>query len=182
MFRSLFSRLMVTYFIIILVTLVTLTLLLSGEFQRYILNSTEEELVCEANELNRHYQLYDMGWVSTEYLNLISDGITYYDHTSIWVVRVVGDLGLIEFEYNSQRIESAGDIRPFDREEIIAVLKGNITRNTGYFGERFSVPVLTIGVPLKLNGYIQGAIFLHTPLEDINGHYLKYIPVYGEPL
>ena len=97
MFRSLFSRLMVTYFIIILVTLVILTLLLSGEFQRYILKTTEEELIREANELNRHYQLYDIGWVSKEYLELISDGITYYENTSIWVVRVVGDLGLIEF-------------------------------------------------------------------------------------
>jgi len=158
---------MVTYFIIILVTLVILTLLLSGEFQRYILKTTEEELIREANELNRHYQLYDIGWVSKEYLELISDGITYYENTSIWVVRVVGDLGLIEFEYNSNNSESTGDIRPFSREEIITVLKGNITRNTGYFGERFSVPVLTIGVPLKLNGYIRGAIFLHTPLEDI---------------
>lgn len=168
MFRSLFTRLMVTYFIIILVTLITLGLLLSGEFQRYILKSTEKELIREANELNKHYELYDRGWVSTQYLELISDGITYYDHTSIWVVKVVGDLGLIDFEYNSQEQESKGDIKPFSKEEIITVLNGNITRNIGHFGERFSVPVLTVGVPLKINGFIRGAIFLHTPVEEID--------------
>lgn len=183
MFRSLFSRLMITYFIIILITLITLTLLLSGEFQRSILKSTEEELIREANELNRHYQLYDRGWISEEYLEIISDGITYYDNTSIWVVRVVGDIGLIEFEYNSQKAESVGDIRPFSKEEIITVLKGNITKNTGYFGERFSVPVLTIGVPLKLNGYIRGAIFLHTPLEDIKRSLFEiYTSIWGAAL
>ena len=34
----------------------------------------------------------DKGWVSRE-LQLISHGITRYEKTSIWVVRVVGDIG-----------------------------------------------------------------------------------------
>ena len=94
MFRSLFSRLMVTYFVIMLITLITLGLFLSNALQKYTLKATEEELIREAKELNRHYELYDKGWVSREYLQLISHGITRYEKTSIWVVRVVGDIGL----------------------------------------------------------------------------------------
>ena len=70
MFRSLFSRLMVTYLIIMLITLITLGLFLSGAFQRYVVRTTEEELIREARELNRHYELYDKGWVSREYMEL----------------------------------------------------------------------------------------------------------------
>ena len=41
-------------------------------------------------------------------------------------------------------------------------------KNIGKFGERFSVPVLTVGIPLKIGGSIKGAIFFHTPIEEID--------------
>ena len=168
MFRSLFSRLMVTYFVIMLITLITLGLFLSSALQKYTLKSTEEELIREAKELNRHYELYDKGWVSREYLQLISHGITRYEKTSIWVVRVVGDIGLLHFQYTPQGADEEMEVTPFSKDEIINVLKGNMIKNIGKFGERFSVPVLTIGVPLKLDQQIKGAIFFHTPVEEID--------------
>ncbi len=168
MFRSLFSRLMVTYFVIILITLITAGLFLSSALQRYILRSTEEELIREAKELNRHYVLYDKGWVSREYLELISDGITRYRNTSIWVVRVVGDIGLLQFQYTPDGVSNEAEIAPFSKDEIINVLKGNIIKNIGKFGDRFSAPVLTVGLPLKLEQRIRGAIFFHTPVEEMN--------------
>ena len=168
MFRSLFSRLMVTYFIIMLITLITLGLFLSGAFQRYIIKNTEEELIREARELNKHYELYDKGWVSREYMELISDGITRYENTNIWVVRVVGDIGLLQFQYTPRGANNEMEVAPFSKEEIINVLKGSIIKNIGKFGERFPVPVLTVGLPLKLGQQIRGAIFFHTPIEEIN--------------
>jgi signal transduction histidine kinase len=168
MFRSLFSRLMVTYFIIMLITLVALGLFLSSSSQRHTIKSTEEELIREARELNRHYELYDKGWVSSEYLELICDGITRHDNTSIWVVRVVGDIGLLQFQYNPQGLKGEMEVAPFSKDEIINVLKGNIIKNIGRFGDRFSVPVLTVGLPLRLDQKIKGAIFFHTPIEEIN--------------
>ena len=60
------------------------------------------------------------------------------------------------------------EVTPFSKDEIINVLKGNMIKNIGKFGERFSVPVLTIGVPLKLDQQIKGAIFFHTPVEEID--------------
>lgn len=168
MFRSLFTRLMVTYMVIMLITLITLSLFLSSALQRYVIRTTEEELIREARELNRHYELYDRGWVSREYMELISDGITSYENTSIWVVRVVGDIGLLQFQYNPKGSDYEMEITPFSKEEIINVLRGNIIKNIGKFGERFSVPVLTVGIPLKISGSIKGAIFFHTPIEEIN--------------
>lgn len=168
MFRSLFSRLMVTYMIIMLITLLTLSLFLSSALQRYVIRTTEEELIREAKELNRHYELYDRGWVSREYMELISDGITSYENTSIWVVRIAGDIGLLQFQYKPKGSDYVMEITPFSKEEIINVLRGNIIKNIGKFGERFSVPVLTIGIPLKIGGNIKGAIFFHTPIEEID--------------
>ena len=64
-------------------------------------------------ELNRHYELYDKGWVSREYLQLISHGITRYEKTSIWVVRVVGDIGLLHFQYTPQGADEEMEVTPF---------------------------------------------------------------------
>ncbi|NLN41367.1 MAG: cell wall metabolism sensor histidine kinase WalK [Clostridiales bacterium] len=159
---------MVTYLIIMLITLITLSLFLSSALQRYVIRTTEEELIREAKELNRHYELYDRGWVSREYMELISDGITSYENTSIWVVRVVGDISLLQFQYNPNGLDNEMEITPFSKEEITNVLRGNIIKNIGKFGERFSVPVLTVGIPLKIGGSIKGAIFFHTPIEEID--------------
>lgn len=168
MFRSLFSRLMVTYLIIMIITLITLGLFLSGAFQKYIIKNTEEELIREARELNSHYELYDKGWVSHEYMELISNGITRYENTSIWVVRVVGDIGLLQFQYTPYEMDNEMEVAPFSKDEINSVLKGDIIKNIGKFGERFSVPMLTVGIPLKLGQKIRGAIFFHTPIEEID--------------
>ncbi|NLJ40923.1 MAG: cell wall metabolism sensor histidine kinase WalK [Clostridiales bacterium] len=167
MFRSLFSRLMAAYFIIILITLVIAGLFLSKALQKHIIRTTEEELLREAEELNRHYSLYDKGWVSHDYMKLISEGITRYDNTSIWVVRVVGDIGLLQFQYTPGASNSQ-EVAPFTKDEIINVLKGNEIRYIGKFGERFTVPMLTVGLPLKLDQRIKGAIFFHTPVQGIN--------------
>ncbi|NLY61362.1 MAG: cell wall metabolism sensor histidine kinase WalK [Clostridiales bacterium] len=134
-----------------------------------MIRTTEEELIREAKELNRHYELYDRGWVSREYMELISDGITSYENTSIWVVRVVGDIGLLQFQYNPRgTTDREMEVTPFSKEEIINVLSGNIIKNIGKFGDRFSAPVLTVGIPLKISGKIRGAIFFHTPIEELD--------------
>ena len=98
----------------------------------------------------------------------LSDGITSYDNTSIWVVRVVGDIGLLQFQYDPHGVNEEMEVAPFSKEELVNVLRGNIIKNIGRFGERFSVPVLTVGIPLKLDQRIKGAIFFHTPIEEID--------------
>lgn len=167
MFSSLFSKLMTIYLIIILITLIILGLFLSSSLQKYTIQSTEDELIREAKELNRHYELYDKGWVSRDYIELICDGITKYENTSIWVVRIVGDVGLLQFQYNTKGIEEM-ELAPFNKDELVNVLRGNIFNSIGKFGDRFSVPVLTVGLPLELDDKIKGAIFFHTPVEDLN--------------
>jgi len=51
MFRSIFTRLMVTYFVIIVVTIVILGLLLSTFFMDYAFSTKARELIREAQEL-----------------------------------------------------------------------------------------------------------------------------------
>ena len=59
MFRSLFSRLMVTYLIIMLITLITLSLFLSSALQRYVIRTTEEELIREVGTYKALSKIHD---------------------------------------------------------------------------------------------------------------------------
>ena len=53
-------------------------------------------------------------------------------------------------------------------DEFVQVLEGNTITRVGRFGESFPVPVLTVGMPLKINDKVGGTIFLHSPIKGIN--------------
>jgi len=165
MFRTLFSRLMVTYFIIILVTLTILSLLLSTYFKDYIFNSRKEELIREGKELSPYISLYAMGLMDENSLYSIFQSIDRYKNTTIWVTDLFGNIWI---PYSSTGENEKWKEQKINAEEFVQVLKGNIITKIGRFGERFPVPVLTVGVPLVIRDRIRGAILLHSPVEEIN--------------
>lgn len=165
MFRSLFTRLMVTYFVIILITLIVLGLLLSAFFQNYILQQRRGELIQEANLLNPFIESFLNGYMDKRSLESIFKVVDRYKDTTIWVADQSGIIG-ISYSSSIQDKEKWEDLKLTD-EEFMRVLKGNIVTRTGRFGNRFPGPVLTVGSPLKVNNRIRGAIFIHSSVEEI---------------
>ena len=165
MFRSLFIRLMVTYFIIILITLVILGLLLSTFFMDYTFNMKAQELIREGKALNPYIEMYSMGMLTQEMLYNYFTTIDRFLNTTVWVS---DGLGYIWLAYSASREDQEKwEEQKLTEEEFIQVLKGNIITKTGQFGGRFSTPVLTVGVPLRIRNRIRGAIFLHSPVQGI---------------
>src|SRR5690606_26557030 len=85
MFRSIFTRLMVTYFVIIVVTIVILGLLLSTFFMDYTFSKKEQELIREAQELNPYIEMYSMGLMDQRSLYSYFKIIDRFLNTTIWV-------------------------------------------------------------------------------------------------
>jgi signal transduction histidine kinase len=165
MFRSLFTRLMVTYFVIIVVTLIILGLLLSTFFLDYTYSKKTQELIREARELNPYIEMYSLGLINKGALYNYFTVIDRFLNTTVWVS---DGLGYIWIAYStSKEDEEKWKEQQLTEEEFIQVLKGNTITKTGKFGGRFDVPVLTIGVPLRINNKIRGAIFLHSPVQGI---------------
>ncbi len=165
MFRSLFGRLMVTYFIIILVTLLALGILLSTFFQEYIFSNRAEELIREGEALVPYVELYAIGLIDARTLQNYFEVIDRFLNTTIWIT---DELGYIWRTYSADEdaAERWNDQR-LTVEEFVQVLKGNTITRVGRFNEQFAVPVLTVGVPLRINNKIRGAIFLHSPVHEL---------------
>lgn len=165
MFRSLFVRLIVAYFIIILATLLALSLFLTTFFMEYTFNTRTENLLREARELNEHVKLYALGWISRESLISYFRIVDRFLNTSIWIT---DELGYIWLPYSAaQEQEDRWMEQKLTEEEFAQVLNGETIIKTGRFGGRFPNPVLTVGIPLEIAGEVRGGIFLHSPVEGI---------------
>jgi len=165
MFRSLFVRLIVAYFVIILVTLIALSLFMTSFFMEYTFNTRTRQLLREARALNEHVEMYAFGWISREYLYNHFRVIDRFLNTSIWIT---DELGYIWLPYSSAKEQEERWMeQKLTEEEFVQVLKGGTIIKTGRFGGRFPIPVLTVGVPLNIAGDIRGGIFLHSPIEGI---------------
>jgi len=165
LFRSLFVRLIVAYFVIILATLVAFSLFLTGFFMEYTFNTRTRQLLREASALNEHVEMFALGWISREYLVSHFKVIDRFLNVSIWIT---DELGYIWLAYSpAKEQEERWMEQKLTEEEFIQVLKGGTIIKTGRFGGRFPIPVLTVGVPLDVAGNISGGIFLHSPVEGI---------------
>lgn len=165
MFRSLFSRLMVTYFIIILVTIIVLGVLLSSFFQDYIFSRRAEELIREGEALSPYVELYALGHIDGRTLQNYFRVIDRFLNTTIWIT---DELGYIWRTYSAdaEAAERWHDQR-VTVEEFVQVIQGKSITRIGRFNEEFPVPVLTVGVPLRISSRIRGAIFLHSPIQEL---------------
>lgn len=167
MFKSIFSKLMSTYFVIILITIIVLGMLISTFVKNYTFNRRTEELQREATELNQYIEMYAVGNISEWSLYSYFKLADRYKNTTIWVVDATGHIWL---SYSSSdEDKDKWKEQQLTVEEFIQVLKGKNITKVGKFGERFPVPVLTVGVPLKMDDKVRGAIFIHSPVEEIKG-------------
>ncbi|MGI6537984.1 MAG: ATP-binding protein [Caldicoprobacterales bacterium] len=165
-FRSLYVRLMVAYFIIILTALSVLGILLSTFFQRYIMETSKEELIREGKAISQYINLYLKGYIDSSVLHYQYQIIDRFLGTTIWVT---DELGYIWSSHNSAMLEEVDwDNQKVTVDEFTQVLSGETITRIGKFSESFPVPVLTVGMPWTLNNKIRGTIFLHSPLEGIN--------------
>lgn len=167
MFKSLFSRLVITYFIIILVTITVLGVILSSFFQDSIFTRRAEELRREATDLNPYIEMYALGVLDEWYLYNYFKIADRYKDTTIWVV---DEMGYIWLSYSSSAEETEKwKEQQLTAKEFAQILDGETIIKEGKFGERFPVPVLTVGVPFTIKNNIAGAVFLHSPVQEIEG-------------
>ncbi|HHY82385.1 MAG TPA: cell wall metabolism sensor histidine kinase WalK [Clostridiales bacterium] len=166
MFRSLFVRLMVTYFVIILSALLTLGILLSSFFQDYIMDTRKEELLREGKAISQYIELYSLGLIDSLTLRYQYQVIDRFLGATIWVTN---ERGYIWSSHNSSQLDEVDwENHKLTVDEFVQVLEGNTITRIGRFGESFAVPVLTVGMPLIINNKIQGTVFLHSPIQGIN--------------
>jgi signal transduction histidine kinase len=163
MFRSLYVKLMVTYSVILIATMLLLGVLLSSFFQDTITENRTQELIREGNALTPYLEYFTYGIYDIWALEGQFKVIDRFLNVSIWMTDTNGRIYYVYPETDNELWQN----HRLTDEILEPVLRGETIKVQGNFGDRFTVPVITVGMPLKNAQGIIGTIFLHSPIQEL---------------
>ncbi|HUW63586.1 MAG TPA: ATP-binding protein [Spirochaetia bacterium] len=155
---NLFSRLLVSYLLVILITLLAVGLAMSRFFTTYYYDAKQQELVSSGQQLAAQVApLLQQGQAVGPGLSSRTFGILREDH-----VRFLSREDLLQPAGASP--PSAPPMWP-DAAARAAVLNGQVVVKRGFLFDRNA---LGVAVPVENQGQVAGALLLFTPVADIN--------------
>ncbi len=166
MFKSIFSKLLFAYFLIIIITFTIVGVMLFSLLEDYVTSEKEEVLIYAAEKIN------EITTVFLENNNPIAErlyriNIESYGANIQSFIIVVDISGKIFATSSSQnRIIEGENIK--NKEQFKETMLGKQTKKIGTFEGFFNETVLTIGMPILYNGEIAGTVFLNSPIPEIN--------------
>lgn len=160
MFRSIFSRLFWTYFITMIIVLVSTSVAMYG-FLGYYTAKKQYDLSVKTSK-------------NVEYLTIVlhieNNDIrskTVYNSTlASWSAFTGLDITVVN--NNGEIISSTSNIPRVPANLLKGVLAGKNIRTNGYFGNFYNKRVFTVGIPLYYRNNIIGGMFFNTPIPDLN--------------
>ena len=161
MLNTVFKKLMTTYFVIIAVTFLVLGLLISQLLGNYYFQRHEKLLLEEGRKINEWVIDYLNGFISRERFNMELQSLERYMNTRIWVLDRRG----VIYGVSSNEKEWIG--KQITAMEMLDVLKGHVIVKKGIYDEGGKTPMITVGVPILVNGRVDNAIIMHSPLYEV---------------
>lgn len=160
--RSFFVKLLVTYLLIIFITLSVLGLLLGQLYQSYIYSEKEDALTTQGKEINNLVTSFLSGELSNLRFN---DQLAAIDRISKDQIWIVDNQGMVYRVSTSSKDNVQGS--KLDKNQYKKLLQGQIVINITEDKNHFDSKMMSVGVPLKFNGQVQGATLLHTSIVGI---------------
>lgn len=189
MLRTIFSKIVVIFIAILLVsTSITGTMLYI--FLGNFVSQQKEDLLNETGDsinslLNAYYNNYNNPILGSMYREMMDKTLEYYSYNTdslIWVVSPDGEIGVMKGEQalNPKVVrgildklrDSSGKLRLQEPAQYKDVMSGNkpFVKEIGDFHGLFketNVSWLTIQKPFTYNGEVLGAVYLHTPIPEV---------------
>lgn len=110
----------------------------------------------------QYAKAYYTGVIDLEQLSFEMQVLDKYLDAMIWIVDADGRI------YEVSRKENEAWLgQQLTMEQINEVFEGKILTVKGRFGGYFKEPVLTVGYPIILGDKVYGALFMHTPIPEI---------------
>lgn len=160
--KSLFTKLISAYFIILVISYSLVAVFLSFWFYKYYYNQKTNMLINQGYTLNKSINDYLSKKISKERLLTQISIMDEMTNARVWLVDKYGFL----YAYSSNDMKNMMGKQITD-QEIQEVRSGNIVIKNGSFRQIFSTPMLTVGIPIIVDGQVQSAVFLHTPLMEL---------------
>ncbi|MBS4022779.1 MAG: HAMP domain-containing protein [Dethiobacter sp.] len=158
---NIFSKLLSTYLVIILITLLVVGLFLAQMFQNYYYNARQNELTVKGQEVSAIFINYMLGF---------QDPRTSED--LLFLLDRFLDARVVPVERNNLLLASCPGFHEFGLSltdsELDNVLNGQIVSKRGYHQD-LRIQMATVVVPMFVFNEVVGAVFLHAPLTGIAG-------------
>lgn len=160
--NRLFKKLFISNIIIVAITLAVVSIMFYIMFQNYYFAEKEKIMLEEAQEINTILNEFAVGDINLDKWNQELNVVTRLINATVWIVDKEG------LVYSQSQQGKPWMKITLSKADIQNILKGESIVKKGYFGGAFTSPVLTVGVPLVIKGHIEGAIFMHASLEEMN--------------
>lgn len=162
--KGLFSKMFLTYIVIIAVSFVLTATVLSLWFQGYYLEQRKAQLKSESQFIMAAARQYLNQEISVERVNNILNQIGQYINTDIFVTDNYGYL------YAVSNTKYEGMIGKQIITKDLEILRfGNDVDVQGNYDGKFKEKVHTFIIPIKDGGIFKGAIMMNTSINEING-------------
>lgn len=160
---SLYSKLVVTYFVVILVSFVLLAAVLSVWFQNYYYNQKRQSMLSQARIVNGLYEDLKYGNIEPE---KFKESLGYIDNllnTRIWFVDLFSTVQAVSEDADEKMVG-----KEINTVEVNNVLKKGVEiSKEGLFSDKLKTPFYTVMFPLQINNQIAGVTIMNTPVFDI---------------
>jgi len=161
MFKSIFSRLMFTYLIIITAVIVTISIALSIGYSDYVFNDKEQEQLKSAKKVSRMVGNYLNGMITKNELDSSINSIGYVTDSSIYAINA--NLDSIKDKSNLKIGEGLDE--SFLINDLKQVLLSKTVFRRSQYSSKFNMDVVFTGYPLKDGEEVKGAILIFSPVN-----------------
>lgn len=166
--KSIFSRLLITYFVITLFIIIILTSAISFMYKTIVMDDKKDSFEIIAKRIGILTEKYTEGTMSLEELNSAVNGMSYSADAMIYVIQIDKDSFL-----QGKKLPFQGVTDRFVYEDLSTVLDGKQVFRKNEYSQKLETYVVYMGYPLKYNTEIKGAILMFCPINNINQNIMK---------
>ncbi len=165
LFKTIFSKLLTAYIVIILLSLLIIGGLLYSFLWDYAVGEKEDILFSTAEKITEMTGFL-IGNKSQIVERLYRINLDSYGNSTKSIIFVIDSYGTIFATSGSDYKHLEGKV--LNREQYSELIDGKNIKRIGTFDDLFDNTVLTVGVPIKYGNSIIGAVFLNTSIPEIN--------------
>jgi signal transduction histidine kinase len=161
--KSIFSKLMVTYCIILVISYSLVAVFLSYWFYNNYYNQKRQSLISEGSNLSSMLSDYMQEDLENSQVVFKLDSIDRLIDARIWILDKYGFVKM----HSGEEADQIEDMQITGREFAI-VSRGKIVVSRTAFSNMFGSKMLSVGVPVMEDGQVVGSVFLHSSVKGIS--------------
>ncbi|AET67918.1 signal transduction histidine kinase [Desulfosporosinus orientis DSM 765] len=163
MLKSIFLRLLVTYLLITIFVITSMTFIVANIYKNTVFKEEREHLESVAQRANSLAQDYYNQLISEKELNSAVNAMGYSTESVIYVLKINK-----EHFAEHQKLLLSGLNEEFVAQDLKLVLDGRKVFRQEQYSVGFGTYVLFSGSPLTINGKVEGAILVISPINNLN--------------